>query len=128
MRYVKALCKEFEALARKFKTEHLIELQNYQSKSKQNKTEKNVFLKLGKGALNSLSSHANELKKQYRKTKKARELTIASLEAHKVAGNHKSVITDILLLMSEHNQFSNDERVITGRRAYESLSDANIEV
>lgn len=128
MRYVKALCKEFETLARKFKTEYLIELQNQQNKSKQNKAEKNVFLKLGKGVLNSLSSQSKELKKQYGKTKKARDLTIAALEAHKVDGSHKSVITDILSLMSEHRQFSNDERVITGRRAYESLSDANIEV
>jgi len=53
MRYVKALCKEFESLARKFKTEYLIELQNHQNKSKQNKAEKNVFLKLGKAGYSS---------------------------------------------------------------------------
>jgi len=127
MRYVKALSKEFEVLSKRFKTEHLIELQTYQKKAAQNKSEKNIFLKMGKGALNSLSSKSKDLQRQYSKTKDARDLTIASINAHKISGNPKSVITDILSLMSEHNQFSHSERVITGRRAFESLSDASIE-
>ena len=55
-------------------------------------------------------------------------MTIAALNAHKVSGDPKSIITDILSLMSKHKQFSNDEKVITGRRAYESLLDAGIEI
>ncbi len=127
MRYVKKLCSEFETLSRKFKTEYLIELQTHQAKSKKNKVESNIFLKLGKSAMNNLSSEAKSLKVQYTKTAKARDLTLAALTTHKISGAPKTVITDILSLMSKHHAFSNDERVITGRRAFESLSDAEIE-
>ena len=126
LRYVSALCKEFQLLALIFKSEHLIELQNHHNKSKQNKTEKNIFLKAGKSVFNRLSMPAKKLSEQYSKTHKARDLVLVALKAHKISGDTKSVITDILSLMSEHKNFKDDERVITGRRAYESLSDANI--
>lgn len=128
MRYMKALCHEFQSLAEKFKTEYLFELKTHTSKTNQNKTEKNNLLKLGKTVLNRLSGEAKALKAQYIKTQKARELLITSLRAHKVSGMNKSIITDILGLMDQHEELRNPERVITGRRAYESLEDAEIGV
>jgi len=128
LRYMRKLCDEFERLAKKYKSEYLIELQTHQEKAKKNKAEQNVFLKFGKSALNSLSSSAKELRQQFQKTGQARKLVLTSIMAHKLRGDEKEIITDILSLMAEHNEFRNNERVITGRRAYESLLDAGIEV
>lgn len=126
LRYMKALCTEFETLSRKYKTEYLIELKTHKEKVAQNKTEKNTFLKTAKMATNRVSSPAKDLRKQYDKTCKARDMLSASLSAHKIHGDHKRAITDILTLMSEARQLGDEERTITGRRAYESLHDAGI--
>jgi len=117
MRYMKTLCQEFETLARKYKTEYLIELKSHAEKAKKNKLEPNKFLKTAKFAANRLSGPAKELRKQYIKTHQARDLLTASLNAHKIQGQHKRTITDILGLMAAHKKFYDPERVITGRRA-----------
>ncbi len=126
MRYMKFLCVEFKALSRKYKTEYLIELKAHKDKAQINLHEKNKFLKTAKMAANRLSGPSNALRKQYLKTLKARNYLTASLSAHKIHGDHKRAITDILSLMSEARQLGDEEQTITGRRAFESLSDAGI--
>ena len=127
MRYMKALCAEYEVLGRRFKTEHLIELREHTAKAKQNKSEKNMLFKTAKFAANRLSSPAKDLRKQYLKTKKARQYLTASIDTHKMGRDHKSIITKVLKMMDDNGQLRNSERTVTGRRAYESLHEAGIE-
>jgi len=126
MRYMKALCSEFETLARRYKTEYLMELKTQKDKAIANKAEKNALFKTAKMAANRISGSAKDLRKQYLKTQKARDLLTASLSAHKVHGDHKRAITEILSTISESGKLRNEERVVTGRRAFESLHEAGI--
>jgi len=128
MRYMKALCTEFESLGRSFKTEHLIELTEHTTKARQNKSEKNMLFKTAKFATNRLSGSAKDLRKQYLKTKKARHYLTTSIDTHKMGHDHKNIITKILQMMADNGQLYDADRAVTGRRAYESLSETSIEV
>jgi len=128
MRYMEALCSEFENLGRRFKTEHLIELKDHAAKVRQNKTEKNMLFKTAKFAVNRLSGSAKVLRKQYLKTQKARQYLTASIGAHKMGNDHNSIITKILQMMADNGQLYDADLTVTGRRAYESLGEAGIEV
>ncbi len=127
MRYMKALCTEFEVLGRRFKTEHLIELRDHAAKARQNKSEKNMLFKTAKFTMNRLSGAAKDLRKQYFKTKKAREYLTTSIDTHKMGHDHKGIITKIFQMMDDNGQLRNGERAVTGRRAYESLQEAGLE-
>ena len=128
MRYMIALCTEFDTLCRRFKTEHLIELKEHASKTRQNKSEKNMLFKTAKFASNRLSGSAKDLRKQYLKTKKARQYLTTSIDTHKMGEDHKSIITKVLQMMADNGELYDADQTVTGRRAYESLSEAGIEV
>lgn len=126
MRYMTALTKEYAQLAGRYKTEHLVTLKSHAAKASKAKAEKDVFSKMAKVTLNRLGGQAKELLRQYKATHSAYDVFIEALAAHKIEGNHRRTITDILALMSEHNELRKEDQTVTGRRAFETLQEAGI--
>ncbi|PHS23559.1 MAG: hypothetical protein COA84_10935 [Robiginitomaculum sp.] len=126
MRYMKILCQGFVRLAKLYKTEYLVELKASSGQVQNFKQEKSFFKKASSLVKSRVSSSANLLKTQYKTTLKARSMLVESLDAHKIPGDHKRTITEILELMAANDQLSDKDETITGRRAFEAMSEANI--
>ena len=126
MSYMHSLCREFAVLANRYKTEYFITLKSHNHKVTEIKKEKRFLNRMAKKATNKLDMEPRALLERYQSAFTARELLIAALDAHKISGEHKRTMTDILALMSEHNQLGDEDRTVTGRRAFETLFEAGI--
>ncbi len=126
MRYMKILCQEFVRLAQLYKTEYLVELKASSGQVQNFKREKNFFKKASSLVKSRVSSSADLLRGQYKRTLKARSMLVEALDAHKIQGDHKRIITEILELMSANDQLYEKDETITGRRAFETMSESNI--
>jgi len=126
MRYMKILCQEFVYLAQRYKTEYLVELKEASGQLHNFKQEKSFFKKASSLVRSRLRPSTKQLKEQYKKTLKAKNMLVEALDAHKIQGDYKRTITEILELMAASHQLYDKDHTITGRRAFETMSESNI--
>lgn len=122
MRYVEALCEQFVALAHAFKTEHITALEKHINARDEIKKSGLFYFNIFGVSNAPLSHEARTLMKCFQSTQKAHEMVLMSLRAHMMEGSKTKILTDILSRMSNHDHFDDPEVIITGRRAYETLS------
>ncbi len=128
MKCMKALIIHFEHLSQSFSTEHFVELKKHNAKKVAAKKEGGVnpFLSFTKRSILQ-SSESKSLYHDFKQARASRALLIESLDAHKISGDHKRSITTILSLMAECGGLDNEEAAVTGRHAFETLTEAGVE-
>ena len=128
MKCMKILIIHYENLSRSFSTKHFVELKKYNAKkvAAKKKGGVNIFLSFTKRSILQ-SSESKSLYHDFKQARDSRALLIESLDVHKISGDHKRSITTILSLMAECGALENEESTVTGRHAFETLTEAGME-